>query len=262
MKTTIFFICLFMSWASLTSFVRAELSLFEKLALLQQSYPNHIKKVDGNNLVLSNGQVILIDDGKQKTHGKKLRTADIEDMLSQVYPIGPCDRRKLPRNFDPGRIRNEILFRHIYGGSSREVAKTLAPIKWFGARVSFTRTNKAHQALQKVRDELAKYSDLKKYLAPSAGTFKWRKIAGTDRLSFHSFAAAIDLNIKYSHYWRWSGGKAGNVKYVASRIPQKVVEIFEKHGFIWGGKWYHYDTMHFEYRPELIAIGNKSKGKC
>ena len=28
--------------------------------------------------------------------------------------------------------------------------------------------------------------------------------------------------------------------------------IFERHGFIWGGKWHHYDTMHFEYRPELL----------
>ena len=33
----------------------------------------------------------------------------------------------------------------------------------------------------------------------------------------------------------------------------EVVEIFEKYGFIWGGKWYHYDTMHFEYRPELLV---------
>jgi hypothetical protein len=30
------------------------------------------------------------------------------------------------------------------------------------------------------------------------------------------------------------------------------VEIFERHGFIWGGKWFHYDTMHFEYRPEML----------
>jgi hypothetical protein len=30
------------------------------------------------------------------------------------------------------------------------------------------------------------------------------------------------------------------------------VRVFEKHGFIWGGAWYHYDTMHFEYRPELL----------
>ena len=37
----------------------------------------------------------------------------------------------------------------------------------------------------------------------------------------------------------------------------KIVEIFERHGFIWGGKWYHYDTMHFEYRPELLPPGSK-----
>ena len=37
-----------------------------------------------------------------------------------------------------------------------------------------------------------------------------------------------------------------------NRMPKEIVDIFERHGFIWGGKWYHYDTMHFEYRPELL----------
>ena len=32
----------------------------------------------------------------------------------------------------------------------------------------------------------------------------------------------------------------------------ELVNIFEKNGFIWGGRWYHYDTMHFEYRPEMF----------
>jgi D-alanyl-D-alanine carboxypeptidase len=35
--------------------------------------------------------------------------------------------------------------------------------------------------------------------------------------------------------------------------------LFEQHGFIWGGKWYHYDTMHFEYRPEIIATAKTSE---
>ena len=39
----------------------------------------------------------------------------------------------------------------------------------------------------------------------------------------------------------------------------EVVSIFEKHGFIWGGKWYHYDTMHFEYRPEFFGGHNRCK---
>jgi hypothetical protein len=40
-----------------------------------------------------------------------------------------------------------------------------------------------------------------------------------------------------------------------NRIPLEIVAIFERHGFIWGGKWSHYDTMHFEYRPELLDAG-------
>jgi hypothetical protein len=42
-------------------------------------------------------------------------------------------------------------------------------------------------------------------------------------------------------YWLWSP-KGG----YRNRIPIEIVEIFEKHGFIWGGKWGHFDTMHFE----------------
>ena len=38
-----------------------------------------------------------------------------------------------------------------------------------------------------------------------------------------------------------------------NRMPEEIVTIFEKHGFIWGGKWYHFDTMHFEFRPELLV---------
>ena len=45
--------------------------------------------------------------------------------------------------------------------------------------------------------------------------------------------------------------KHGAIPY-RNKIPMEIVDIFEKHGFIWGGKWYHYDTMHFEYRPELL----------
>ena len=38
-----------------------------------------------------------------------------------------------------------------------------------------------------------------------------------------------------------------------NRFPQAIVDAFEAEGFIWGGRWYHYDTMHFEYRPELFG---------
>jgi hypothetical protein len=66
----------------------------------------------------------------------------------------------------------------------------------------------------------------------------------------HAYGAAIDLNVKQSDYWSWQGRLADPVW--RNRMPYEIVKIFEKHGFIWGGRWYHYDTMHFEYRPELI----------
>ena len=46
--------------------------------------------------------------------------------------------------------------------------------------------------------------------------------------------------------------KSGLYKFKNS-IPFEIVEIFERNGWVWGGRWYHYDTMHFEYRPEVIV---------
>ena len=59
-----------------------------------------------------------------------------------------------------------------------------------------------------------------------------------------------DPATKSGNYWLWDK-KGKNIVY-KNQIPLEIVKIFEKYGFIWGGRWYHYDTMHFEYRPELL----------
>lgn len=41
-------------------------------------------------------------------------------------------------------------------------------------------------------------------------------------------------------------------------MPMQIVDAFERHGFTWGGRWNHYDTMHFEYRQELVAIAKEA----
>ena len=69
----------------------------------------------------------------------------------------------------------------------------------------------------------------------------------------HAWGAAIDINAAYSDYWLWHRAVAGGPAPYANRIPAEIVAIFERHGFIWGGRWSHYDTMHFEYRPELLG---------
>jgi hypothetical protein len=68
----------------------------------------------------------------------------------------------------------------------------------------------------------------------------------------HGWGAAIDINPALSDYWLWRRSTSGPSDYV-NRVPPDIVRVFERHGFIWGGRWLHYDTMHFEYRPELLV---------
>ncbi|GEO83113.1 MULTISPECIES: M15 family metallopeptidase [Alphaproteobacteria] len=235
-----------------------ELSLSDKLGLLVAAYPETISGVEDGRLMFRDGSApLLIDDGKAKDHFAKLAQGDVEDSLSQDYPLGPCEM-KPDVNFDPGRIRSDSLMMRLYGASAREVERSLVRVAWFGKSVRLTKRQGAAAALEKVRDELAAKPALKKYLSPSAGTFNWRKVANAPNMSVHSFGAAIDINTKYADYWIWSGGKPGNVPNYANKYPMEIIDVFERHGFVWGGRWYHYDTMHFEYRPELIAIAKAS----
>ena len=199
-----------------------------------------------NSIIFNDGTKMLYDDGKVKNFEQLLNQPDIEDMFKYPYPRGVASF--VPPKSDPGRIRYEPLFRKIYGNSAVEVKRNLISINWFGKAVRVTKVNGVAKHLLAVEKELKRLpKGYWKYLSPIGGTFKWRKIAGTNRLSVHSFGAAIDINVKYSAYWRWSRGKG-----YSNKIPLEIVNIFEQHGFIWGGKWKHYDTMHFEYRPELL----------
>ncbi|WP_077961054.1 M15 family metallopeptidase [Ensifer adhaerens] len=228
-----------------------EPTLSEKLRLLADAYPDAIERIDVNALVLGDGgPPIVIDDGKAKTHAEKLAKADVEDSLSQIYPPGACAGSPAV-DFDPGRIRSEALLKRLYGGSAAAVRRDLVSVDWFGERLRVTKRHGAARALKAVAADLSARPELRPYLSPSAGTFNWRPIAGASTLSVHSFGAAIDLNTRFADYWRWAG--KGGTRY-RNRYPLEIVEIFEKHGFIWGGRWYHFDTMHFEYRPEMIAI--------
>ena len=94
-------------------------------------------------------------------------------------------------------------------------------------------------------------------------TFSWREIAGTNRRSYHSYGVAVDLIPRtYRNrfgYWRWamqSGIEEWWDLPAEQRwsMPQPVIDSFEKHGFIWGGKWLSFDPIHFEYRPEVILL--------
>jgi D-alanyl-D-alanine carboxypeptidase len=198
---------------------------------------------------------MLADDGAgQKSFDDLLRKASIMDQLSLSYPRG--NSSPPAPNDDPGRFRNEAFFKKMYGDCNAfEVKKNLVTISWlprsWGKQVQVTRVNGIADRMKQVSAEIDGLKpEIKAAAYPIAGILSCRAVADTGKMSMHGYAAAIDLNLKYSDYWLWAG-KAKTIPY-RNRMPPEIVEIFERHGFIWGGKWYHYDTMHFEYRPELL----------
>ena len=88
------------------------------------------------------------------------------------------------------------------------------------------------------------------FVYPVNGTYNYRVIAGTSQLSPHAFGIAIDLKSNPHDYWRWATKEQGQSRLAS--YPQNLVQAFEEQGFIWGGKWAHFDFLHFEYRPEIV----------
>jgi hypothetical protein len=199
--------------------------------------------------ILPSGTRIPFDDGKPKSFDQRLESPDIEDMFAIPYPTGPIHPVET-ENEDPGRIRIEALFAATY--RSQPKASALTWIRFLGSPVRVHR--KIAAALGRVAERLerARRTDprLVPFLRRLSGGYVERKIAGTDRASAHAFGVAIDLDTALSDYWRWQKNPPLRWR---NRIPQAIVDAFEAEGFIWGGRWYHYDTMHFEYRPELFG---------
>lgn len=229
---------------------------------LVQAYPEFLiaNPYDSNAIIWRKDNTRMrFDDGVIGKDFERMQSEpDLEDQMAMLYE--PGDSFTIHKDYDPGRIRFEPFFKKMYGATEAEVRANLETIYWLPSSSNkpllVTRINGVSQKLQAISNELdllvqqPDHRYLLKYLKDPGGTFNWRDVADTNRLSTHSFGIAIDINSAYSDYWKWSAD--GGVKY-RNQIPMEIVKIFEKYGFIWGGKWYHYDTMHFEYRPELLV---------
>ena len=223
----------------------SEKTVPEKALRLIRAYPDLKLKYEDNHILFSDGTSMIYDDGKSKDYAELLDNSDIEDMFSMAY---------ISEGNPAGRSRCEPFFKKVYGENANTVKKNLVNVRWFGTKVKFNQRNGAAEQLQRVADEIQQnHPELVSYMK-SSGTFYWRKVRGAKRLSAHSYGIAIDIAVKQSDYWKWGNPKAKETDPIdyKNRIPSEIVEVFEKHGFIWGGRWYHYDTMHFEYRPEII----------
>lgn len=235
-----------------------ETSMKQDLLCLMLAYPDYIKnieKADGEKiyLVLKSGTRLIYDDKKQKNMESKMASPDLQDMLEQPYPL-TTTRALMGADFDPGRVRMYGLLKETYGNNQQQIEKQLGNVNVGGRNFQFSKNNGAGGALKSAMTELISVAQRNNKVAaaafPSSGTFNYRVISGTNRLSPHAFGIAIDLARDVRDYWQWATREQGQKR--LEGYPKEIVEIFEKNNFVWGGKWGHFDILHFEYRPEII----------
>jgi len=226
---------------------------------LSHGYPGIVRGVEGGNVVLWDGVRLPLDDGRgKKSFEAWLSAPDIADMFALAYPPGPLDA-PAAANFDPGRARNAAFFKKVYGDCRvGGVKPALVDVTWLprkaGQVLKVTSINGVAARFAAISAELDELPpEFDGFLFPAAGAYNCRNIAGTNTPSAHGYGIAIDIAVRHASYWRWEGGKGGAAPAYRNKVPMEIVRVFEKHGFIWGGKWNHFDTMHFEYRPELLA---------
>ncbi|MDR2768211.1 MAG: M15 family metallopeptidase [Treponema sp.] len=179
----------------------------------------------------------------------------------------------------PGRranppLRDPDFFDTLWEArNSNEAYANLVGVSFLGKRFS------VHKALApklaaveaRVREAAKSDSSINGWIASlgSIGAWSWRNVAATASRSYHSYGVALDIQPArlqgLATYWQWTSD-AGVEWYMTPyerrwHPPAAVIRAFEAYGFCWGGKWLLFDTMHFEYRPEiLIACGMSVEG--
>lgn len=261
-RLALFTVIIFLFYSKVSFSIEASEEYIKKakqdILVLCLAYDGYIEKVEVRDdgkifIVMKSGKKIIYDDGKKKSFEEKLANGDLQDMLEEPYSLEMI-REVYEGNKDPGRIRVYSFFNEVYGKSENEVRSKLKVVETPFGNIKFNGVNNGGEALKKALTECYTYckkdSRAYNYIAPTNGTFNYRVISGTGRLSAHSYGIAIDLNRNEHDYWKWTKKEAGTKR--ISNYPEEVVKIFEDNGFIWGGKWAHFDILHYEYRPEFI----------
>ncbi len=255
---------------------------YKEMLAIKKAYPSVVKKIQyrrGDWALLVKDTWFYWAGGRllQKKHLEEIQKYDPQQFYS--YYAGPVQ----PRNVTPEQV-SQILeyqsketnhpdtrlpnFYNTLWGSwdSKSSYKMTARMKLWGKKVT------VHKALVPTLNRIEKEINIKakkdKILAAFlkeirvVGGWHYRVILGTQSRSLHSYGVAIDFEPlrleSYNTYWRWTRKKMDDwyrLTYADLWIPpDSFIQVFEKYGFVWGGKWLYFDTIHFEYRPEILFL--------
>jgi hypothetical protein len=255
---------------------------------LAAAYPLRIKKADFQNGVaneVGDWAVLLDDTWYYYAEGRLLP----EELLDSVSEYSPAlfiynYQRELPPWTEPTAEQTD-RFRNMGRNNNNE--NTPRPRRSFSFQEGLWQASNRNESSRRVepvnflRHSVTVHSDIAEVLSrveerimSAAKTdpqvqswitnigeihgWNWRNVAGSQSRSNHSYGIAIDILPKSlggkATYWQWTENW-WNIPYEGRyHPPDEVIKAFEAYGFIWGGKWALFDTMHFEYRPEVFIL--------
>jgi hypothetical protein len=246
------------------------------LRAFQKSFPGKtgaVAFIDNDWTISAGGETFFWAGGRLLPRAEKDKTDSYSPHFFYIIPARPAS----PDSYSPQFIEdlrnrssrearrerkdvNRAFMGVLYGGLERkEIEARLVRVDFLGYRVTVHRG--IAEPLKRVDAEIRKWGGARDFISSigSIDGFSWRQIAGTQRMSYHSWGLAVDILPKRlggkAIYWMWEMEKTKDWMLIPLENrwnpPRQVIEAFEKEGFIWGGKWPVYDNMHFEYRPEL-----------
>ena len=226
--------------------------------------------VNGKNFFWSEGRIL---PEAEKDLGGKYRSFFPYDYEKRIFQVSR-DEKEVFANLLANQKKstakqnslqsNTFFFSEIYGEvSENAVQKKLRAIAFLGSTVyvherivpSLLAVNAEISALKKAKQYKSFFSN---YLTTYG--FNWRTIEYGDTLSLHALGIAVDVMAKrygkLNAFWYWES-KVHDEWFLLTpeqrwMPPLDVINAFDRQGFVWGGYWALWDTMHFEYRPEQI----------
>jgi hypothetical protein len=249
---------------------------------LAQAYPDRIGPAefrDEDWAVSLGGIWFYYADGRLLPGELRARAAEYDPQPFYTYPA-ELPPWKAPTPEEEERIRSQArrrlqrppkrsqhFFDALWRASSREEAwERVKSLRFLGRPVYVHYSSLEELALveERILSESRTNAQVRRWMdgLDVLDGWNWRSIADTQSRSFHSYGAALDLLPKsrgnLETYWLWTSRTKSDwwtVPYNRRlHPPDAVIRAFESYGFVWGGKWMYYDTMHFEYRPEIFIL--------
>ena len=209
------------------------------------------------------GGAIRLHDGRMLNAERGTEAVDDCDPIFYDYPLGPLS--------EPPAFSEEMphyctdVLEVLWGREEEEIREHGRSITFLDHKMFLN--DFAVGPLTRVERDLrnaARWDPaVARWIAELDITYSFvsRRIAGSPTRSHHGWGLAVDF-VPRSYggqhvYWRWSRAldrEGWHEIPIEERWspPRAVIEIFERHGFVWGGKWARFDMIHFEYRPEII----------